>query len=91
MSADLVPWRVSGGCVCGAVRFDVTIDLPAIQLYDIEELLEVRRAQEEEALGLKPFGACNGIWQLCNRPECLELAKKYDSENRQLGIPTVST
>ena len=47
--------------------------------------LQTLRVQEELALGLKPFEAFGGCrWVVCGRPKCLDLAKKYDNENRQL-------
>ena len=80
----LVPWHICGRCVCGAARFDVEIDLPPPPAGANDPLAKVRRVQEERALGLKSFETFSGErWQVCDRPECLELAKKYDNENHE--------
>ena len=75
------PWRFGDACICGAVEFSVSwLSTPV----DGPEL-EARMTPMRLAVGLKPFETCNGsYWQVCERPECLELAKKYDNENRQL-------
>ena len=76
-----IPCRIVGACICRAARFDVAINLQSLD----DPQLKARRTQEEQALGLKPFETFSGsLWQVCDRPECLDLAKKYDDENRRM-------
>ena len=73
-------WRFGDVCVCGAIRVDVTFRIP--EPVDVPQF-ETRIMSAKLVLGMKPFGA-HVIWHVCDRPGCLELAKEYDEQNRQL-------
>jgi|HubBroStandDraft_2_1064218.scaffolds.fasta_scaffold22170_5 hypothetical protein len=69
--------RIGDGCVCLAVDYAIRLRPPSSDLGVDDPEIKATVARVEEALHLMVLER-NKRWLVCDRPECLELAKKRD-------------
>jgi hypothetical protein len=79
--------RLTGGCVCRFVRFDLSFSVPLERAKGVADDVALHLAWLlRNVLGLRKFDPSPDVsdWLVCVRPECFELARKQYDENRQL-------